>query len=596
MTKTDPARTHAQPLPRLAIVALLAGSVIMQALSFHPVVAWPLAWIALVPWMVALVGMRTHKALFWSMAVGFGFFFFGAFWLSEVHWGALVCAALGEGALYAVFGAALCLVVRKLRLPLTVALPVVWVAMEFLRNFALSGFPWLFLGHTQFGLLWLIQISDVTGAYGVSFIVAAVNGLVADVVLYKLRRSPARLSTKKLCAAGAAVVCVLAGVCIYGAIRIREVRDEMRPGPRILLVQPTLEQAIQSDRARQQMPLDVCRDLTAEKKNDPQAKKPDMVVWPETMLPPRWHVDPDDPQKGEEFVEDALGYSLIIKNRSFTRKQVIEIITNMAGCPLFAGGVHVNHTPCDIAWWNPRDGKFHDIHLPYTEKRNSIYFIDKTGRQTGRYDKIHLVPYGEYIALKDVFPFLPDMIGHFAGFVRELEPGEPDQQIVFEITLRDGSETFTFCAPICYEIVFADLVAGMVSDGEEKKVQFIVNVSNDGWFHESAELEQTTVIAAFRAVENRVGVVRATNTGISGFIKPDGSFSWRKDFLHNSLGQNKSIKGVIQRKVVVSDIHTIYSRFGDVFAGAVSGIATALLICGFVRGIAAKRREKKSTA
>ncbi len=602
MTTTDPARINAQKLPFLAVAALLTLSVIMQALAFHPVVAWPLAWIALVPWMIALVGMRTHKALFWSMAVGFGFFFFGVFWLAEVHWGALVCAAVGEGAIYAIFGAALCLVVRKLRLPMTLALPVLWVGMEFLRNFALTGFPWLFLGHTQFSLLWLIQISDITGAYGVSFVIAAANGLVADVILYKMRRSPANLSTQKLCAAGAGVLCLLAGVCVYGAIRIKGVREEMRPGPQVLLVQPNLEQSIKSNRDMKQTPFLTCLELSA----SISAKKlPDMIVWPETMLPPRWYVDPDNPQRGEEFVEDITKGPLRAndpQNRPMqaTRQQILEYLIQQTGCPLFAGGVHVNHTPCEISWWNPNTGEFSPIELPYTEKRNSIYFIDKNGQQTGRYDKTHLVPYGEYIALQDIFPFLPDAIHEIAGFVRELEPGDPDQQIIFKVTLRDGSETFTFCAPICYEIIFGDQVAGMVSDGEEKKAQFIVNASNDGWFRESAELEQTTVIAAFRAVENRVGVIRATNTGISGFIKPDGSFSWHRDFLHDGdkyiMGRNKSIRDTIQRKVFVSDIHTFYSRFKDMFALAISAIAGVLVIFGVVLGIAAKRRAKKASA
>ncbi len=571
--KTRTRRTQTGPRwPTILI--LLSFSCLLQVLAFHPAEAWPLAWVALVPWVVVIARLRLPKATLWSLLLGYAFFFFGANWLAEVHIGALLLLAVPLAAFYAFFGLLLNILGRRGRLPLTLAVPVAWVTVEFLRSFVLTGFPWLYLAHTQYRLLALIQISDITGAYGVSLIVAMFNGLLADILLSRFGKSPFRLSKARLAVQGAITVALIAGTVIYGTFRLAQVRTEMRPGPRLLLVQPNVAQELKSDREMNRDVFEDCLDMTetAFTKAKNEGEPPDLVVWPETILPPRWDINN---KVGEEFFDREV------------EKKVKDLI-DYVKCPLFSGGVHVNDKPRVIHWWHPTEKKFVEDRLPYTEVHNSVYYFDTEARQIARYDKMHLVPYGEYIALQDVFPFIRGGIRHFAGFVRELEAGAPDQQTVYTLPSRDGSNRYTFCAPICYEIIFPDLIAKMVSaDGSKKDAQFIINVSNDGWFKESAELEQTTVIAAFRAVENRVGVVRATNTGISGFIKPDGLLVWEKNFLRDAItGEMKSVTGTIQRPVYVSNILTTYSRVKDIFAivvSAVCGLLFVVSLTGMVR-------------
>ncbi|MFH1550272.1 MAG: apolipoprotein N-acyltransferase [Planctomycetota bacterium] len=571
--KTRTRKTYTGP-HWLTILILLSFSCLLQALAFHPAEAWPLAWVALVPWVVVIARLRWLKATLWSLLLGYVFFFSGANWLTEVHIGALLLLAAPLAAFYAFFGLLLNIMGRRGRLPLTLAVPVAWVTVEFLRSFVLTGFPWLYLAHTQYRLLALIQISDITGAYGVSLIVAMFNGLLADILLSRFGKSPFRLSKARLAVQGAITVALIAGAAVYGTFRLAQVRAEMRPGPRLLIIQPNIPQELKSDRELNRDVFKDCLDMTvtAFAKAKDEGEPPDLVVWPETILPPRWDTNNDGE---EEFVNEEV-------------KKKVKGLIDYVKCPLFSGGVHVNDEPRVIHWWHPTKKKYVEDSLPYTEVHNSVYYFDTKAGQMARYDKMHLVPYGEYIALQDVFPFIRGGIRHFAGFVRELEAGAPDQQTVFTLPSRDGSNRYTFCAPICYEIIFPDLVAKMVSeDGSKKDAQFIINVSNDGWFKESAELEQTTVIAAFRAVENRVGVVRATNTGISGFIRPDGLLVWEKDFLRDAItGEMKSVGGTIQRPVYVSGILTVYSRVKDVFAivtSAVCGLLFVVSLTGMVR-------------
>jgi len=229
--------------------------------------------------------------------------------------------------------------------------------------------------------------------------------------------------------------------------------------------------------------------------------------------------------------------------------------------------------------WNPHTQQWQEQKDDFTDWHNSAYFFTADGRFRGRYDKIHLVPFGEFVPLGDILPFMEDIILQSAGFVRDLKPGE--KITFFEMTGADGV-AYKFSTPICYEVGFPDLFASFVEKDGEKRADYVVNISNDGWFHESAELEQTTAIAAFRAVENRVGVIRATNTGISAFIKPDGSFSWDDDVLKDDRGGMKSVQGVLNRRVYVCDELTVYSRVKDLFAVVMLVLSGLVLVASLI--------------
>jgi apolipoprotein N-acyltransferase len=175
-----------------------------------------------------------------------------------------------------------------------------------------------------------------------------------------------------------------------------------------------------------------------------------------------------------------------------------------------------------------------------------------------RYDKVHLVPFGEYIPLRNVFPFLAE----FVPFDASLTPGE--RQTIFPMTVDD--QELKFGVLICYEDSDSELARRLRRDGAD----FLVNISNDAWFG-SSELDQHFVTARFRAVENRAGVVRSGNNGISGLIDPLG----RAEIL---LDKNQI--GAASGELWIADSRTLYTRVGDWPGVAGSGL---ILIVEFAR-------------
>ncbi|RKY26512.1 MAG: apolipoprotein N-acyltransferase [Planctomycetota bacterium] len=461
------------------------------------------------------------------------------------------------------------LAVKRLRVPLMLAAPVAWVACEYLRAFVLTGFPWLFLAHTQYAFLPLIQISDITGAYGVSFVIVLVNAFIAEVVLrFIARKRYRKLDARGLLPRAICLAAVFALVLVYGFARLGAIRGKMKEGPRVLLIQPNVAQYLKRERESRRTltgDIETLTDTALEKARK-ENREPDMIVWPETMIQPGPDCSPDC----------TAGWSRKVRER---------------GCHFLAGGTYVRNEPHVYRYWNPRTNQWEEHEDDVTDWHNSAYFFTADGKLEGRYDKIHLVPFGEFVPLGNIFPFMDDVILQSAGFVRDLKGGEG---ITFFEMTDAGGNPYTFSTPICYEVGFPDLFASFVEEGGEKKADFIVNISNDGWFHESAELEQTTAMAAFRAVENRVGVIRATNTGISAFIRPDGFFSWENDVLKDEHGRMKSVQGFLLRRVYVCDDLSIYSRVKDVFAIVMLALSGAALLASFILRGSSKARNSRT--
>jgi apolipoprotein N-acyltransferase len=190
----------------------------------------------------------------------------------------------------------------------------------------------------------------------------------------------------------------------------------------------------------------------------------------------------------------------------------------------------------------------------------------------GRYDKVHLVPVGEYVPLRDYIPFVSfveSVITNQAGFLPNVTPGKGGQ--IFSLPAQAKKSRFGIL--ICYENIFPDQVRDSVLRGAE----YIVNISNDGWFADSAELDQVLAITAFRAVENRITLFRATNTGISAVFDPNGA-------VRNRLvvrGRDKEVEGVFAGRVFFDGRRTFYTRFGDLFAKAFLALAFFLILLTF---------------
>jgi apolipoprotein N-acyltransferase len=269
----------------------------------------------------------------------------------------------------------------------------------------------------------------------------------------------------------------------------------------------------------------------------------DLLVWPETMVPGLLNIDPA-----------LTGRKIDERSQELVKSLAIQAKSN-----LLMGGTAI--------------GLAEDGQRFY----NSAFFYNKEGKFIRRYDKIHLVPFGEYTPLKSIFPFLARLVPYEVG----LSSGR--ERTIFELDTVRGNK-YRFGVVICYE----DTVAPLVREFKKGGADFILNITNDGWFRDSAELDMHLTIMVFRAVENRVGMVRAANTGISSFVSPVGEIyaEFSKD------NKRREIEGVLISKIILQEKggNTWYTSCGDVFA--IFCTAVSIIISGF--GVWYVLRRKRS--
>jgi apolipoprotein N-acyltransferase len=192
------------------------------------------------------------------------------------------------------------------------------------------------------------------------------------------------------------------------------------------------------------------------------------------------------------------------------------------------------------------------------------------------YSKVHLVPFGEYVPFKQSWPWLYGLLHGLSPYEHDynLTPGAADQE-PFVLRYGDGREA-RFQVPICYEDATADRVREMVRSGDParpKAVDFLVNISNDGWFNGSVELDQHLNLCVFRAVENRVPIVRSVNTGISAIIDSEG----RIQAVVERDGRRRNVTGEIVGRLALDDRAAPYTRIGDALALGCLAAAALLL-------------------
>ncbi|HEU5319704.1 MAG TPA: apolipoprotein N-acyltransferase, partial [Methylomirabilota bacterium] len=497
----EAAATLRARLGRLMLVTAGAG---LLALAF-PRVDWDGgAWVALVPLFVVVLeaGPRVAAAVGWL----FGTIFFLVLlrWLnftflqySAIPWPltwlptALLAAYCG---LYpaAVAGALAWIGRRRSLAWALLAAPFLWVAAEWLRGHLLGGFPWGTLGYTQYLRLSVIQIAELAGVHAVSFLVVAVNAAVAGCLILPWRRALAGTLL-----AGAAVGATLA----FGTWRLAA------PAPpaevTVAVMQPAIDQPLKWDERHRQETLAIYFALTRRAARD----HPDLIVWPETASPSVLRRDPD--------LLDALSAT----------SETLRV-------PLLVGSVDVEGGP--------------PVHL-----RNTAFLVTGGGIAE-RYDKIHLVPFGEYVPLSGVIGF----VRGWAEFISELEPGS--RTVVFQ------GPPAPFGVVICYEGVFPDLVREFVRNG----ARLMVNMTNDAWFGRTSGPEQHLAMYPLRAVEHRVALARAANTGVSAFIAPTGQIVRRLPLFE---------RGTLTERLPLRRGDTLFTRVGDWLAWLSLAVSAAVL-------------------
>ncbi len=495
-----------------------------------------LAWVALVPFILVCSPSAKPWRLVWvSYIVSL------IYWLGNLYWIAIVtvpayillCMYLG------LYWPLLALCVRycrkKVPAPFFVVVPLIFVGAEAWQGYLITGFSWRLLAHSQYANLSIIQIADIFGATGVSFIIAMVNGLAAGLVIdgskRKVFRIPNMLKT-------AFVFLVLLGTILYGRWRIGQTEEFTRPGPLVGSVQPNVPSNIKE---LAESGDEILAELT--ERSDACIKAgAKLVAWPETIVLATLN---------KEYLEHFLPED---RPRIFD-KVISEHAKERAYVLLGAHATTVG---------------IKDAEYVITDRYNSAFLYRPDGEQDPkRYDKIHLVPFGEYIPFRESIPFIADLVVKLSPYDYDYHLTHGRDYTIFE--MADGQADYGFGVLICYEdtdpVVTRKMVVG--ADGA-KRADWLVNISNDGWYVRfkngkvlpSVELGQRTAISAFRAVENRISILRSVNTGVSCIIDSVGRI--KDGFLAGDLPvpamERQGVAGWFVDRIETDERVTFFSR------------------------------------
>ncbi len=486
-------------IDRTILISALSG--VLLALAFpRPDLFW-LAWIGLIP-LLLVMGKRPFASGF---SAGIAFFAVVLYWLNIVmtNYGGLMPVFSAIAYLMLViylafyFGIATLTswgLKKRYRIPLLLSFPFFWVALEYLRGLIFSGFPWALLGYSQQDFSLAIQSADVTGVYGVSFILVAVNCALAWLIVEPRKRNAW---------IGAVVVAVLlAGHLGYGHWCERTKSDEREESLRIALIQGNIEQGQKWLPENRQQTVDFYRDLSLQAAEQPV----DLLLWPEAATP------------------------FFLQDDGALQRQV-KAVPGEAQAALLVG------SPSYEA-----DGEGQVSYY------NSAYLFSPQGEKIGRSDKLHLVPFGEYVPLKWLLGFLDKLVVGAGDF----SSGKLQPLVYADHRLG---------VLICYEAIFSELARTQVRKGSD----LLINLTNDAWFGRSSAPYQHLAMVRFRSIENRVWTARTANTGISAFIAPSG-----KVISATPLFERLQQRGIVG----LGAEQTFYTRYGDVFA-----LACLMLFC-----------------
>ncbi|MBI5367520.1 MAG: apolipoprotein N-acyltransferase [Planctomycetes bacterium] len=505
----------------LVALALVVVHATATWLTFPPFdVDW-LAWVAAAPYMIFVMIAGTRRGFFWlAWLGGWLFFCLGFSWVGCVSW--LVVVLLG--AYQGVFPLAFALLQRRLAAApdwrFFVTAPVLWTGAEHLRGIAFGGFPWLHPGHTQHAHLPLVQIVEITGVAGLNLLVYAVNALLAWLVVGGLRRGfGAVLRSPAFLLSAGVTLAALAATWSFGA-RVLAAADP-RPGPAVAVVQGNIPQTVKETGQSREEILAIHRTLSYS-----IAEPYDLLVWPETMYP------------------YALG-------RYPENAAEAQLLARALRKPFLVGALTLENDAAGVE-----------------REYNSAYMISPMGNLVQRYDKFHRVPVGEFIPLREHCAWLDALVLKASELtvIPNLSPGRSLR--TFELAGRP------FGALICGEVMFTYLSRSHAAAG----ATFLVALANDGWFLDSGELDQILHLSVFRCAELKMGMVRATNTGISGFIGPRGEI----EPLVAADGKTREFPGTMVRRVLLRERETFFARHGDWLGesclAAAAGFALLLLL------------------
>lgn len=536
-------------------LALLACSALLYTLACSPY-DWSVAsWVALTPFFLSLYQPQTWRAaacrgllfgVFSCAGVGYWIYVTTAQYFSLSTPAAVLLTSLNYAYFTGLYTALAAVAISQLlqqqaTILRAISVPAAWVGSELARTNGIAGIPWELFGYTQYRFLPLIQIADLTGVYGISFLLALSSYAAAEVFRsYQLQQSKRQKAKSKkhllhpalriphsalspltpdprpLTPLGfpwpAITVLTVTVLCtlLYGTLRLRPYQvlpAKDSPGVTIAVVKGNIPSAQRWQQIQQASNLLHYVALTRQGLADQQ---PDLVIWPEFAL--GFYLDQ------EPLLQAQLGR-----------------FTAMANAPLLVGA--------------PR----REISDTTAQVYNSAYLLSREGEILSTYDKQRLIPFAEY--LPPAFSMLRS--GRTEG-PNDFTPGA--RATIF--SLPSG----LFGTLICYEVTYPSLVRRLVLDG----AQFLVNLSNDTWGANEGAAAQHFSMTVFRAVEYRRALVRAATAGVSGFIDASG----------RSHGLVGGPEGVSVEKISPHQELTVYARYGDWFACSCVAIVVIALLYG----------------
>lgn len=502
------------------VVALLSGA--LTALAFPKFNLSVLAWISLIPLFFILSRCRPKDAFGYGLAAGFSFYGLLLYWIPNVpyHYGGMpmglsfiifLLLALVLGCYWALFSLAFAVLKGPFPKLAFILAPFLWVAIEYLMTYALTGFPWGILGYSQSADIPFLQLACITGVYGLSLLLVLLQS--SFVLALKLRKRTPFF-------AAMALLMIVHGV---GWLSLGEI-----PPSEGSLTAAVVQGNLSSDIRWERLSLEETRkhfESYMELTRQAYATGARLMIWPEFSVPLCFSC-PEGIYR--DFSDDLF---------AFVRKNPSTL--------LLGTNERTN-----------REGR--------EEYTNSALSIQPDGSVV-QYDKMHLVPFGEYTPFKKVFFFIEKITNSIGALA-------PGREFVLH---RAGG--LRFGSPICYEVIFPGLVRGFVKRGAD----FLVTITNDGWYGKASAPYQHFAMAVFRAVENRRCLLRAATTGVSGVIDPYGRVLARSQVMTRTI---------LTGTVIPLRTMTFYTKHGDILAR----LSLTLGLAAFIMVLFKKARKRNS--
>ena len=403
-------------------------------------------------------------------------------------------------------------------------LPALWVGLDWLRSVLFTGFPWMDLGYGLYKIPVAIQTADLFGHHGLTFLIVLCNTL--PVMLFRVWPSRRTLMVLVVPA-----FFLLTSAALYSQLRLGEVRkaykDPATPRLTIGVVQGNIDQSQKWSPSQQSQTVQTYLDLS---ESLMQGDAPTLMVWPETALP---------------FFPMTSDYIVPLKKLVEARDLAL-----LTGAPWYEV---VDHTTKKLRFYN------------------SAVLLQADGEFHGKYYKAHLVPFGEYVPLKQFLPFLAPLVEAVGDFTA----GTIEKPLVWK-EAKTG-------ILICFESVFPDISRQWVKAG----ANVLINLTNDAWYGKSSAPYHSLAMAVFRAVETRRSLVRSANTGISAFISPTGMIEAQSEIF---------VPWAAAKTVALMQQETFWVRYGYLFAPVCFAIG---ILCGglaVIRGRRETHQQKNNSA